>query len=197
LIDALKNIRFQLVSRRILMKPSFQDFDKARSSHVTRDQFARVLKKLDIYPLNDFVFELIVRKYLTKGTLKEMNYVFFCKDVDKPEDMFPEYRPKREQLAPQAPESHKKPHNTFYNDSTKGVNVMESRFSKKAINISNDPSDILNRLQAAIVMKRVRIEEFFRDFDKLRKGKVTIPQFKSILSNLNFSMEDHEMESIA
>ena len=41
-------------------------------------------------------------------------------------------------------------------------------------------------------MKRVRIEEFFRDFDKLRKGKVTGPQFKSILSQLNFNLTDEE-----
>lgn len=62
---------------------------------MTKDQFARVLKKLDIYPPSEALFELIVRKYLTKGTLKEINYVFFCRDVDKPEDMFPEYRPKK------------------------------------------------------------------------------------------------------
>ena len=49
--------------------------------------------------------------------------------------------------------------------------------------ISNDPSDVEDRLKAAIVMKRIRIEEFFRDFDKLRKGRVTRPQFKSILSS--------------
>lgn len=52
------------------------------------------------------------------------------------------------------------------------------------------------RLQAAVVMKRVRIEEFFRDFDKLRKGKVTIPQFKQILSMLNFNFTEEEFESL-
>ncbi len=46
-------------------------------------------------------------------------------------------------------------------------------------------------------MKRVRIEEFFRDFDKLRKGKVTVTQFKSIISMLNFNLEDNELEYIA
>lgn len=46
-------------------------------------------------------------------------------------------------------------------------------------------------------MKRVRIEEFFRDYDKLRKGKVTIPQFKGILSVLNFKLTDEEFNSIA
>jgi hypothetical protein len=51
--------------------------------------------------------------------------------------------------------------------------VLQNRFSLPAVNIANDPTDVESRLQALVVMKRVRIEEFFRDFDKLRKGKVT------------------------
>ena len=46
-------------------------------------------------------------------------------------------------------------------------------------------------------MKRVRIEEFFRDFDKLRKGKVTVTQFKTVLSMLNFNLTEDEFESLA
>jgi Ca2+-binding EF-hand superfamily protein len=47
-------------------------------------------------------------------------------------------------------------------------------------------------------MKRVRVEEFFRDFDKLRKGRVTRPQFKSILSTqLNFTLTNDEFKALA
>lgn len=46
-------------------------------------------------------------------------------------------------------------------------------------------------------MKRVRIEEFFRDFDKLRKGKVTVPQFRTVLSMLNFALTEAEFQSLA
>jgi len=46
-------------------------------------------------------------------------------------------------------------------------------------------------------MKRVRIEEFFVDFDKLRKGKVTKNQFQSILSMLNFNLTKYEFDSLA
>jgi len=46
-------------------------------------------------------------------------------------------------------------------------------------------------------MKRVRIEEFFRDFDKLRKGVVTIPQFKGVISILNFTLTEEESNFIA
>ena len=52
-------------------------------------------------------------------------------------------------------------------------------------------------MKAAIVMKRVRIEEFFRDFDKLRKGRVTRPQFKSILSGMNFTLTNDEFKALA
>ena len=44
---------------------------------------------------------------------------------------------------------------------------------QQRVEISNNPSDVESRLQACVVMKRVRVEEFFFDFDKLRRGRVT------------------------
>jgi Ca2+-binding EF-hand superfamily protein len=46
-------------------------------------------------------------------------------------------------------------------------------------------------------MKRVRIEQFFYDFDKLRKGTVTKSQFSGILSQLNFKLTNEEYEALA
>ena len=54
-----------------------------------------------------------------------------------------------------------------------------------------------DRIKALVVMKRVRIEEFFRDFDKLRKGRVTRTQFKSILSSMNFTLTNDEFKALA
>jgi hypothetical protein len=45
-------------------------------------------------------------------------------------------------------------------------------------------------------MKRIRIEEFFFDFDKLRKGKVSKNQFESILSMLNIKLTFEELDSL-
>lgn len=75
--------------------------------------------------------------------------------------------------------------------------MIENRFLQQTVNIANDPNDVEMRLQAMVVMKRVRIEEFFRDFDKLRKGKVTIPQFKQTLSMMNFNLTEEEFNSLA
>ena len=93
-MTALQEMRRLVVANRILLKPSFQDFDKSKCCHVTAQQFSRVLKKLGLMPPSEELFELISRKYLDKGTEKEVNYFAFCKDVDRPEDMFPGYTPK-------------------------------------------------------------------------------------------------------
>jgi len=65
------------------------------------------------------------------------------------------------------------------------------------VDISCDPDDVEDRIRAIVVMKRVRIEEFFRDFDKLRKGHVTRNQFKGILSSMNFNLTEDEFEALA
>lgn len=62
---------------------------------------------------------------------------------------------------------------TYYFKDTTNLDVINNRFMEKRVNIGNSPSDIEDRLRAQVVMKRVRIEEFFFDFDKLRRGKVT------------------------
>ena len=96
---ALKEMRKLVADNRILMKPSFMDFDKAKSCYISAQQFSRVLKKLCIMPASEAIFNLINRKYSDKGNLKEINYFSFCRDVDHPEDMFPIYALKHPELS--------------------------------------------------------------------------------------------------
>ena len=79
------------MQNRILLKPQFQDYDRSQSSHMTAAQFLRVMKNLDLMPNSEVVFDLMIRKYCDKGNTREVNYYNFCKDVDRPEDMFPPY----------------------------------------------------------------------------------------------------------
>lgn len=42
---------------------------------------------------------MLLRKYFDKGNVREVNYYKFCADIDKPEDIFPQYvakNPKKE-----------------------------------------------------------------------------------------------------
>ena len=177
LLHSLKTLNQIVRANGILLKPSFQDFDRTNTCHITLQQFGRVMKQLGIMPSNDQVYELICRLYFDKGNAKEVNYVRFCLDVDKPEDMFPSFDPP--QFRSKYEEDAK--------ENTQGVDIMQNRFLKSSLDRASDPSDAEERLRAAVLMKRVRIDEFFKDFDKLRKGKVTPNQFRSVLSMLNCS----------
>ena len=198
MIELMTGLNKHVVSNRILLKPGFMDFDRSKSQHITSQQFLRVMKTLNIMPPSEEMFDLIIRRYCDRGNTKEINYFHFCKDVDRPEDMFPQYMAKRPQ-----PEQFKKigvrpkQVSTFFKADTADLDVINNRFMQDHVDISNDPSDVEDRLKAIIVMKRIRIEEFFRDFDKLRKGRVTRPQFKSILSSMNFNLTNDEFKALA
>ena len=90
---------------------------------------------------------MIIRKYFDKGNTREVNYFTFCLDVDRPEDMFPGYAPKNAQVQPVVdPSEQRKTMGTFYQGSTKEINVLQNRFSQQPVNIANDPTDVEQRL---------------------------------------------------
>jgi Ca2+-binding EF-hand superfamily protein len=194
-MSALNN---EIVSKRILLKPGFHDFDRSKSQHVTSHQFLRVLKTLTLMPPSADIFGLITRRYCDLDNTQEINYWRFCSDVDRPEAIYPPYvskRPVKEWVYDHG--VHRTQTSTFFNDQTQQLDVINNRFMQAKIDISNDPADVEDRIRSIVVMKRIRIEEFFIDFDKLRKGRVTRNQFKSILSGMNFSLTDDEMEGLA
>lgn len=87
-------MRQEIKNKRILIKPQLQDFDKTKSCHITAEQFRRVLKECNILPPSEELFQVLIRKYFDKGNMREINYLNFCHDIDKPEDLFKPYVPK-------------------------------------------------------------------------------------------------------
>lgn len=93
-MEAVTHMNNKIKAERILLKPSFMDFDRSQQLHITSHQFLRVLKSLGLMPANEAIFDLIIRRYCDRGTAAEVNYFKFCQDLDRPEDIFPEYVPK-------------------------------------------------------------------------------------------------------
>jgi len=196
-ISLLAAIRTEIKNKRILIKPQLEDYDRTKSCHITAEQFRRVLKELKLIPPDESMFQLLLRKYFDKGNVREINYFKFCADIDRPEDIFPQYVPKNPSQEERYLQGQlRDAGSTYFQTATSGLDVINNRFMQKRVETSNNPSDIEERLQALVVMKRVRIEEFFFDFDKLRKGKVTKNQFESILSMLNISLTFEELNSL-
>ena len=149
-------------------------------------------------PPSEELYQVLIRKYLDKGNIREINYFTFCQDIDRPEDLFNIYvakNPVNENSI--APGQLRDAGSTYFKDTTLNVDIISNRFQQKRIETSNNPNDVETRLRAAVVMKRVRIEEFFLDFDKLRKGKVSKSQFQSILSMLSFRLTQEELDSLS
>lgn len=179
------------------MKPGFSDFDRSKSQHVTAHQFLRVLKTLGLMPPSASEFALITRRYCDRDTTEEVNYYWFCRDIDHKDDIFPKYVAKYPEQEPEYKQGkHVEQTSSFYKTKTDDLDVVNNRFMQPKVFIHNNPLDVEDRIRSVVVMKRMRIEEFFRDFDKLRKGRITRSELKRILSILNFQLDENEFDAL-
>lgn len=106
------------------------------------------------------ILSMLLKKYMDKGNADEVNYYQFINDVDRPEDMFGAGRD--------------------FNHSYDYFPVTDPRKVENQI-IKLDPEDlddVLSRIRKECSEKRIRLQEFFRDFDRLRSGNITPSQFR-------------------
>lgn len=140
LLALLSSIRTEIMNKRILIKPQLQDYDRTKSCHITAEQFRRVMKQLSLIPPTEELFQLLLRKYLDKGNIREINYFMFCADIDKPEDIFPVYTAKNPK-----PEYHifhgqlRDAGSTFNESTTENLDVINNRYLQKRVEIANNP----------------------------------------------------------
>ena len=137
----------------------------------------------------------MLRKYLDNSNPRDVNYVAFCADIDKTSDYQKQYVAKN----PTGPETQlhgqlRHAGSNYFAGSTSGMDVVNNRFMEKRVEKSNNPDDVEDRIRATVVMKRIRLEEFFLDFDKLRKGKILRGHFKQVLSMINFNLTEEEYD---
>ena len=176
LSDILEEYKKAVKIKRIHMKPMFQDFDITKNQHVTKHQFLRTLGQLGV-SASEPVLNILLKAYMDKGNVDEVNYFDFCNDVDSPEQLFSVGRGYN--------------HSFDYYPKTRpritGINIKKDQ--------PEDVEDIIAKLRQCCKEQRIRISEFFRDFDKLRSGYITEAQFriglnmsKIVLSGAEFKL---------
>ena len=103
----------------------------------------------------DHVAEALLRRYMDKGNIDEVNYADFCEDVDGAKQLYG------------VGQEHN--HSFDYYPKTR------PRVSKAEVvrNTPEDVEDVCARIRQICSQNRVRLSEFFRDFDKLRSGHIT------------------------
>jgi Ca2+-binding EF-hand superfamily protein len=120
----------------------------------------------------------VLKKYMDKGNADEVNYVDFCNHVDTPEDMFGVGRDYNQSFQ------------YFPRTQARQVETQITKLQPKDIN------DVISRIRLACKQQRIRIGEFFRDFDKLRSGFITEPQFRIGLNMAKIVLSSAEFDEL-
>jgi Ca2+-binding EF-hand superfamily protein len=160
------------------LKPQFEDFDITKIGYVTKNQFCRILKQFDLVPPTEKLLNLVLKKYMDRGNLADVNYYEFIRDIDR-----------YNEIGHALSKSHT---DTFQSYSYK------PRQSKATIRhqAPNDLDDLLSRLRRIIKEKRIRVSEFMRDFDKLRHGNITKDQLRLAMNMAKLPLSETEFKSI-
>lgn len=81
--DLEDKLRQRIRTRRVLLKPAFQDMDRTHKGLVTRNQFQRVMGSLG-FELTQLEYSLLAGYYCDRGNHNDFNYVDFIKACDPP-----------------------------------------------------------------------------------------------------------------
>ena len=186
----LQYIKWSVSSKRILIKNQLQDFDRTKCSFITRDQFTRVLDSLGLVR-NEELADLLCRKYCRSINPKEIEYPKFISDV---ESIKLDEATVVKGIVPNSTviDPHANYAKDLHKDSLTDAFYVEKKIPPKLLPIES----VIRKLQAEVTLRRIRIREFFLDFDGLRKNIVTGDQFKRVLNVMNISLTDTEFNEI-
>ena len=168
LVKTLAYLRKEITKRRLLMYPVFKDFDRgvAYTRNVTKLQFGRVLHVLGLTVDKEELL-LLLRKFELPES-GDINYPAFCQAVDQEFHHYtidaPEPVPSTTYVPPLPPPSIDTSHVNF--------------------------TAMMGRIRHFVLVNRLRVIEFFEDFDSLRSGSVTRAIFARCLDVMGVTWLD-------
>ncbi|KAH6588639.1 hypothetical protein BASA50_010600 [Batrachochytrium salamandrivorans] len=173
-------LRYQEIMKknRLLLAPYFKDFDKhlGNTGRVTRSHFSRILStnRLDV---SDNDLHILFKKFEDR-TQGRINYMEFIRTID-PEKCI------------------------LYNNSLKNIDDHDVKMEKSSISFNDHRAralpieNILTKIRSHVGSKRIRISEFFKDFDKLRSYSIRRADFIRGLGCIGLHLSEFECDIIA
>jgi Ca2+-binding EF-hand superfamily protein len=183
-LDAiLEKVRTAVRTRRINLKPTFQDFDRAnkgifRSLTCTRRRFERGLavNSINVTPAE---VDLLEKAYSVNRTgeadTDAINYLAFCRDVDAPDGVVES--PSVQKVAPAVGKG-------TFNATTGATHV------KKPLTLAR----VLDTAMLQIADRSIRLQEFIKDHDPLRSGTVSRDKLATAISISGLKLEPDEVQ---
>lgn len=174
-------------TRRVLLKPSFQDFDKGRREHITVEQFLRVLTVFQLALASGDETRVLLKRYASAHGDRFVNYVTFCYDLEH-------------WLSSSNQGGGSGVGRPLSRGGTNVVSAIPSSAAAPSILLlDTEPLPtrsvpmLLRYVKQVVRRDRIRLEEFYRDFDKLRHGSVTAAQFAAGLSAAGLALSTDEV----
>ncbi|KAK3583614.1 hypothetical protein CHS0354_039437 [Potamilus streckersoni] len=172
--EVLHEISDQVRRRRLMMYPYFKDYDRstAYTRVVTKMQFARILHFLSLNVAPEDL-KLVCAKFEDPAS-GDVNYPAFVQAVD------------------QEFVGHTMDDADLRDKGRTNVNAPERPVSISDSNVSYE--DLMARIRNIVLTKRLRVAEFFEDYDPLRSGSISCGQFQRGLGLLGLSkLGDHNL----
>lgn len=206
--DLISRIQVFCYPRRIRVKEFFNDFDPLRHGRCTIINFARALDTLGMQGLPDEEVDNLVEHFTEHGAHvappQVVNYVKFCEAIDRvTREQFIRRFPFKKEFPPEDVELLAKNYMTnkgdvhfmaMHNDISEVTSHEPPDFPRSDLVMKPDESEwsqsrytVVDKLRSKVVEGRIRIKQYFQDFDPLRKGYCAASQVKTVLTILNLS----------
>lgn len=170
--------------RSILLKPPMRDFERNQKSpmmtnRITITQFRQCLARFDLELTNE-EYRLLCKRYDSSRD-GSFDYVRFCDDVDPAEALgLQNGRTIRSTCGYHHPRVLEPPSQHLdYQPGRPPTTLDQPRLLEKP---ADTVESLIARMRKKCQAQRLRIEDSFRDHDRLNSGAVTIDQFRSGIS---------------
>lgn len=175
--NAMRAIKTYVTQRRLglTLVLLFQDFDRAHEEFITRDQFKRVLKSIGCLPSSPAETEAVLDRYAGDGARlhTHIDYRAFLEDIE--------------------------PNRTLRRAGSASLNGSAGKVAERKGDGAEDGVDVgevLKKVKLATRKRQVRLDEFMRDYDKLRHGAITRHQFDTGLSSAGVRLSAAETNAL-
>lgn len=167
--ETMVRLKARVQQRRLLAKPTFDDFDRHNNGHVTRGQFRQCLTMLELNCAEDEM-QALEAKYVNDVGF---NYMSFLHDLE-----------------PQEPPKFK------YTERLKELREVNEKKNLPSNPVLADLEEVLTGIKNKVVKERVSVLEFMRDYDKLRTGRISKENFRRALDLCKFELKESEIALI-
>ena len=180
--EILKEMKIFFEVNRIEPKPFFSNDDRLKRGKVLKSQFKKILHSMKYY-ISDPHLEILMKKY-GDPIPNEINYVVILNDAK-------EFGENKDLMKDKDTHSMEKLGNKKFVPSLSSANnfyTYQTHFTNLDFNIK----DILDKIKHTVKINRIRLNEFFEDFDPLRKGTCSKAKFRTALDMANLHLRSEE-----